>query len=490
MQRSYDNPSDTPDFHREIWDATCSKYKFVAIAAPRGHAKSTAVTHAYTIANVVFRTADFILIVADTETQATFFLADIKKELSENIDLMQTFGIRGIEASYGGKDSNTDVIVIFDDGHAARLIAKGAGQSLRGVKWKSKRPNLIVGDDLENDEMVMNKDRRNNFRRWISGTLIPCLSKDGLLRVVGTILHTDSQLNRWMPRRGDKSKPPTITDLCEKSHPHATWHALRYRAHDRAFTVALWPEYKPLEWLKEQRQAYIDQGLNDVWAQEMLNVPYDESSAPFLRKYFTGMEDFEHAQRFNYYISTDFATSEKQKTDYTVFIVAGVNEKGTVYILHVIQQRMSSPEILETLNELAKQYKPEMVFAEKGQILNTLKPLLVNKMLEEDGEFYIINELPSITDKRTRSATIRARMAVGAVRFDKSKDWYPGLEEEMLGFPRVEHDDQVDGMSLLGLALNKFVEAPTDQEQAEDDYDEEMQHSGILEQGRNLHTGY
>src|ERR1700676_3734924 len=147
LKKSFDNPSAIPDFHREVWGLCCSDYKFVAIAAPRGFAKSTAITHSYTIANIVFRLRSFILVVADTETQASFFIEDIKKELTTNDDLMKMFGIKKV-----GKDSATDFIIEFEDGHQARVIAKGSGQSLRGVKWDGKRPDLILCDDLENEE--------------------------------------------------------------------------------------------------------------------------------------------------------------------------------------------------------------------------------------------------------------------------------------------------------------------------------------------------
>lgn len=462
----------------------CSPAKFVAIAAPRGHAKSTAVTHAYTIANIVFRERSFILIVADTETQAGFFLGDIKKELTENEDLMKMFGIKGL-----AKDSLTDFIIEFDDGYQARIIAKGASQSMRGVKWDNKRPDLIVCDDLENEEMVMNKDRREAFRRWFSGTLIPCRSKNGIIRVVGTILHTDSQLNRIMPRLNKKDAPAYVDDLREIANTKQVWYSARYRAHSKDMKTALWPEFKPIEWLIDERREKLDQGLADLWAQEMLNVPLDEEHAPFKRTYFQGMEPAEREQKFNYYISTDFATTEKQRADYSVFTVSGINSEGRIYILHVIRDRMESPEILSTLFELCKVYDPLAVFVESGQIWNTLKPLVTNEMIKTDVWFEI-HEVPSITDKRSRTAAIRQRMKVGIVKFDKEKDWYPDLEEECLGFPRLSHDDQVDTLSMLGLALNKFIEAPTPQEEAEEAYEDEQRESGIYEQGRSQFTGY
>ncbi len=486
LKKSFDKPAEIPDFHREMWERCCSRYKFVAIAAPRGFAKSTAITHSYTIANLVFRLRSFVLIVADTETQASFFLEDIKKELTTNEDLMQMFGIKGLE-----KDSTTDFILTFTDGHQCRVIAKGSGQSLRGLKWDNKRPDLIVGDDLENSEMVLNKERRDFFRRWVSGTLIPCLSKDGIIRVVGTILHTDSQLNYWMPRKGNRSQPIYEDDLREFSHPHQIWHSARYRAHDKLMKVSLWPEYKNIQWLMQERQEKIDQGLSDVWAQEMLNVPFDESTAPFRRAMFTEMVEAEKQQNFHYYITTDFASTDKQKSDYSVFLIAGVNSEGIVYILDVIHGRIDSLEILETLFALCSKYKPERVFVETGQQWGTLRPMIMKQMLTSDIWFNI-EEMPSITDKRSRSMSIRARMKAKAVKFDKLADWYPDFEEECLRFTGggTTHDDQVDALSMLGLALLKFVEAPTPEEELEEAYEEEYSQSGWNQQGRSESAGY
>ena len=46
LVKNYDSATKTPEFHRELWSLCCHKDKFVAIAAPRGHGKSTAVTYA------------------------------------------------------------------------------------------------------------------------------------------------------------------------------------------------------------------------------------------------------------------------------------------------------------------------------------------------------------------------------------------------------------------------------------------------------------
>ncbi len=252
----------------------CSKHPFVAIAAPRGHAKSTAITHTYTLACICMRERNFVLIVSDTEAQSKLFLNDIKKELIDNEDLVNVFQIKGLV-----KDSETDFIIEFHDGHQARVVAKGSEQKLRGLKWLGKRPDLIICDDLENDEIVMNDDRRKKFRSWFLSALVPCRSANGVIRYVGTILHMDSQLERLMPN--PKRQRCTITDLSIKNTKQEYWYSAKYKAHNADFSHILWPTRWPQEKLERERAMYVSQGEGEKYSQEYLNVPLDESNAHF-----------------------------------------------------------------------------------------------------------------------------------------------------------------------------------------------------------------
>ena len=157
----FDNPRPTPEFHLTLWDIMCSKDRKVAVAAPRGHAKSTAVTHAYVLANICFRIKKHIMIVSDTEGQAVNFLNSIKAEFLDNEQLISLFEIKKL-----AKDTATEIIIEFQDGHQVRVIVKGSEQRVRGIIWLNTRPDLIIGDDLENDEIVMNEERRYKQCRW------------------------------------------------------------------------------------------------------------------------------------------------------------------------------------------------------------------------------------------------------------------------------------------------------------------------------------
>ena len=126
LSQRYDNPQSTPDFHKEVWEMCCSQARCVAIAAPRGHSKSTCITHAYVLAEVLFRGSQFVVIGSETESQSVDFLNDIKAELLENADLRELFGVKRFL-----KDSQTDIIVMMSDKHQFRIVAKGSEQKLR-----------------------------------------------------------------------------------------------------------------------------------------------------------------------------------------------------------------------------------------------------------------------------------------------------------------------------------------------------------------------
>ena len=97
LQRNFDGAVETPECHLEWWDLCCSKDRYVAIAAPRRHAKTTAITTTYTLANLLFRERSYVIIVSDTVTQAVQFLGDIKRELSVNDQLRSLFKIKEFE---------------------------------------------------------------------------------------------------------------------------------------------------------------------------------------------------------------------------------------------------------------------------------------------------------------------------------------------------------------------------------------------------------
>lgn len=494
LSKNMDDYKETPDCHREWWELCCSDHPFVAITAPRGHAKSTAITHCYTLAAVLFKQRKFVIVVSDTYEQAVLFVQDMKKELVNNEDLIKLFGIAKLE-----KDAENDLIVKLADGSRFRIIAKGAEQKMRGLKWDGMRPDLIICDDLENDEIVLNQERREKFRKWFDNALLPARSDKGIVRIVGTILHLDSLLERLMPKDWDRrqvEKGEVIVEPLKSygvpSKRKTSWVAYRYRAHSPDFEHILWPSKWPKDRLILERQRYIDAGNPEGYSQEYLNYPIDDTIAFFRKEDFLPYKEDEVESRkasLKNYVAVDLAISEKARADWSVFVVGSLDEQGTLYIRDVIRGRMDAKEIVDTFFSLYKRYDPEMFTIEGSMIEKSIGPFLYEQMSKRNLYFTVNTENPT-KDKETRARSIQARMRAGTVRFNRNADWYSELEQEMRQFPKSRHDDQVDAIAWLGLTLDKMVEAPTAQEIAESEYDEAYQQSGLFDDGRDFITGY
>ena len=461
LKGNFDNPQPTPDFHKKLWELCCLDAPLVAAAAPRGHAKSTSVTHAFTLALVLFRERSFGMIISDTEMQAEMFLQDIANELKENMRLREMFAI-----SHFVKDTNTDIIVAFTDGQLFRILAKGSGQKVRGTKWNNKRPDFVVCDDLENEDIVLNKDTREKFRNWFFGSVIPMVSDNGIIRFVGTILHMDSLLERILNDN--------------------TWISERFRAHNEDFSDILWPEKFSKEKLLQIRKRYVNQGFPEGYAQEYLNHPIDESTAYFKREQLEPIVDYE--EPLNYYAAIDFAISQSERADFTVIVVAGVSPSGMVKIVDCRRGRWDSLDIIEEMLAIQVQYSPEIFTAEKGSIEKAIGPFL-NAEMHKKGVYINLNPVNPDKDKMKRARSISARMKAHGVQFDVDASWYPDMESELLRFPKDAHDDIVDALSWIGLTLDKLHEADTFYETEEAEWEEEFGDE-LYSLGRNQYTGY
>ena len=444
----------------------------------------------YGLSTLLFRERKFMLLVSDTESQASLFLGTFKQELQDNNELIDLFRIKRNEAGHVKflKDSETDIIVECEDGHRFRIIAKGAEQKLRGLIWNGSRPDIIMCDDMENDELVMNKERRDKMRRWFKGALLPCRADGGVVRIVGTILHNDSLLERLMPN--DSDKLTTRVGLKTFTTRKGMWKAVKYRAHNEDFSELLWESKKSAEEFKMLYEEAVKDGTTDIYSQEYLNIPLDESVTFFKRVDFLPIREEDKKLVLRTYLTADLAISESEKADFSVFVVAGIDENKIIHVIDVIRERMDGKEIVDMLLHLQKIYDFEAVGIEDMQVSKAIGPFLREEMIKNNNYLSLLPLKHGGKDKITRARSIQARMRAHGVRFAKDDDWYPIFENECLTFPRGKHDDQVDAFAYLGMMLDKIIEAPTKEEIDDDAYRDELRESESGDAGQSSITGY
>ena len=493
----YDEPKPIPALHDEMWEYCCSDHPRVAIAAPRGHAKSTAVTFAYVLAELMFRSAHHVLVLSSNETISAEFVNDIKVELQENELLDEMFGPFTFL-----RESTTEIVVQFADKAKFRVICKGAGQRMRGLKWERKRPDLVVADDMEDDDLVLNEERRVKFRKWFYGAVRPITKKGGRIRVVGTICHMDSLLERWMPK--GKSKHTVHTPLKDymMKVPKGGWKAVKYRAHEEEKLSdddckVLWEEQYDVFALRDIRADYASQGMLDTYGQEYLNNPIDQSTAYFKRDDFIPMDDIDRKLRKNIYVGVDLAISEKKRNAYSVFVVGGQDEQGITHIIDVRRGRWDAMDIVEEFFDIFKVHGPtkanptQKIFFrfEKENIARTIKSVIDMECIKR-SLFPPYDMEAATKDKQSRNRAFQARMRAHQIRFDTEAHWYPDYYEELAHFPKWPSLDQADASGWLGILIDHMHNAPTDMDIENEYYENLINDSSDFEQGRSIYTGY
>ncbi len=492
----YDDPKPIPDHHREMWALCVDPHPQVAIAAPRGSAKSTAITFAYILASVLFKEHQHVLIISANEELASGFLNDIKIELQENELITELFGFKRFI-----KERETEIIVELEGNYRFRIIVKGAEQRMRGLKWERKRPSLVVPDDLEDEELVASEPRREKFRRWFYGAVKPILRDGGKIRMVGTIMHMDSLLNRFMPptksgftvetplkryTEGSKEKLKDLSPNYDGDTPHRAWLSVLFRAHDVDFENLLWPEMYSVDRLRTIRQDFAEQGMLDIYSQEYLNNPIDPAKAYFRKSDFIPMEQGDHEIRKTYYAAADLAITQTKRSAYSAMPVGGMDCDRKLYITDMRRGRFDSLEIADEVFSIHARWDIAVFRMESENIQKSIGPFLYDRM-NRTGIYLNVDAKPPTKDKESRAQTLRAMMRAGQVKFDKEAEWYPDLEEELIHFPKWTTCDQVDALAWLALLVHEMIEAPTAQEYDEEVWD--LEHQNYYE-GINTVTGY
>lgn len=475
----YDSPKLTPPHHVEMWELCCCDHPQIAIAAPRGSAKSTAITFAYVLAAVLFREHQHVLIISANEELASGFLNDIKVELLENEVLQEVFGFKKFV-----KEREAEIIVQMKDGYKFRIIVKGAEQRMRGMKWERKRPSLVVPDDLEDEELVASEQRREKFRRWFYGAVKPILRDGGQIRMVGTIMHMDSLLMRFMP---PKKSPHTVNKpLKMYSTEKRAWKSILYRAHTPDFKELLWPDMYPEDRLRAIRQDFAEQGMLDVYGQEYLNDPIDMTTAYFRKEDFLPMKPDDFETHKTYYAAGDLAITQNKRSAYTAMPVGGMDAKRTLFIVDMRRDRWDSLQIADEIFSIHKRWDVDTFRLESENIQKSIGPFLYERMANS-GTYINIDAKNPTKDKESRAQTLRAMMRAGKVKFDKEASWYPDLEEELLHFPKWPAVDQVDALAWLALLVSEMSEGLTPEEQYDEEWQDEHQEVSF---GASAITGY
>ncbi len=413
----------TPEFHREIYTLYEGEEKRIALGAPRGHAKSTITDLIYLSWAIVHTKAQFVLLISDTHSQAVLFLDTLKAELESNEKL---------KAFYGDLTSN-DWSESEITTNGIKIKALGAGMKVRGLKYRQYRPDLVIVDDLENDELVESKARREKLERWFNGALVPSMAKDGRIIVIGTILHYDALLAKLLD-------PNQYTEYYKKT----------YRAiNDEG---ALWESHLTLAQLNAIKDEYIQKGQGFLFYAEYQNDPVSSEYQKFkYEKIQFYNDDSLKEKNLNTYLLIDRAYSTENTADFTGIIVLSVDQENNWYVRIAERLKGEEKDLIDKIFYYVSHYGIKQAGIEQKAFLHTLKPTLDDEMRKRN-QFFTIDELKDGgRAKELRIEGLLPRYESGSIYFlPEQKD----LIDELIRFPKAAFDDLSDALS-YGLNMAK-----------------------------------
>ena len=339
-------------------------------------------------------------------------------------------------------DKDSQSIESWQTTQGGGYVAAGVGGGITG-----KGANVLVIDDpVKNREDAESDNNRAATWDWYTSTAYTRLSPGGGILVILTRWHDDDLAGRLLKQAEDGADQ---------------WEVIRYPAiaeideNFRKQGESLHPERYNVDALEQIRKAIGPRDWSALYQQNPVSDEGDYFSRDMIRYY--EYDEIDTAE-LNYYCAWDLAIGQRDRNDYSVGIVVGVDEYDNLYVVDVVRGKYDGFELVEQILDLYETWRPGIVGIERGHIEMALGPFLQKRTRERGlSEAYFKDLKVGRRDKEARARAIQGRMQQGMVYFPKDAVWTGTMVAELLRFPNGAHDDQVDALAWIGLMMTEFA---------------------------------
>lgn len=434
-----------PDYQKDLLTLIPTSER-LAFGAPRGSGKSTLVNIGVCAYYSLYNISPFSLIVSDTLTQAKLQLDSFKEELTSNPFIQWLFG------DVQGRNWGSEMCIIKTKYGESLVTARGAGQKIRGLKFKNHRPHLVIIDDLENDEAVESFERRDKLEHWFRYNLLRGLSKDwNKVIYVGTILHENSLLNRI---------------LKQEEEIFFGWTTRVYKA-IREDGTSFWETRFPLTYLMDVRDnpQHPDYAGSIVFAQEFQSEPRSEKDQIIKRSWIQTyslqskfqsqkeLDEWLHTCRIISGVDPAVSTDELKKSSFFCASALAIDKEGHIWHLETMRGKFTIDKQIENLLTFYKKWNVDIMGVESVAYQQVLAFLLRQKGAEL-GIYPQIKELHTDKDKVRRVVATSSKWEGGFIHLNTDCSETAHLIEEAVTFP-AEPNDAIDSVTLGLEAIKK-----------------------------------
>lgn len=398
----------------------------------RGHAKSTQLGVFIPLWLKIQPQKQFhtLVYVSKSEDSAKQLLADLQQQLAYNELFIHDFGE---QVKVGAWAEGT-----FETNDGCFFRAIGRGQSPRGLKNNGNRPDYIIIDDLDDDEMCRNPRRVEETTQWVLSALFGTMEAGrGRFIMVGNRIAQNSVLGNIIERPGVYHTRVNILNNAGKPS---------------------WAEnYKPEE-IAEMRAMMGERNFQ----QEYMNNPITEG-AIFLKKHIIYGKILPLKQYVSLLTYTDPSFKNSATADYKATMFVGLTKDGHYHLIKAFADQTSITNminwhyhVMDTVNGTA----PVRYYMEA----NFMQDLVMDEFQKMGNE--LGKHIPIIGDKRQKSdkfARIEAMQPLferGLIIFNEEEKDTQGMKvlvEQLLMFQKGSkvHDDAPDALESAIWMLSK-----------------------------------
>ncbi len=427
-----DKPLDPAKFHTWLGKMLLNKTDNIAIEGFRESAKTTYVVYGYLLYALTFprKERSYIVLIKASDDLAKSKMREIR-----DIYLQNKLMSHNVQKIY---QQGECLDFLTKEGVRMRIEAYGKGVNIRGLVWNSRRPDIVVMDDVQTLDDVNSQMMSERDWGWFLSDVY-MMSKSSRIFMIGNNLGERCIIERLGKNAKDFGfkffRIPAIKD-----------------------GKSMWPAKFTMRELEAERRAYEKAGKIDVWMRERMCVAVSEQTQVFSRKYFRYYTTLPKAL-YNYYTAVDLAVSTKQTADYSVVLTIAVNSENQRFIVDITYGRMKNDEVIEAIFKHVVKYKPVHVCVEGVAFQKVMEQILHKEMLRRNV-FFTLKMISSKGKKEDRIKSLQPLYAAGAVWHRLKADWLDELETELTMFTemgaRSEHDDLIDALEMA----NREATAP------------------------------
>lgn len=359
--------------------------------------------------------------------------------------------------------TDNELELVNVNGVETMIVGRGMSTNFRGLRSKSgDRPTLVIADDILSNEVATSDAIRNTIdTNWYNSVLPALDPTQHKIIYIGT--------------------PISDKDLLSQLKNSGAYRVERYPLAPKfpcseSDFKSIWPDRFTYEYAADMYSQYNAAGKLQGFAQEYMlemtdlaTLLVDEDDV----MWFDPASIIKNKSYYNFYISTDFATSTKKSADFSTIGVWALSSNNDWLLVDGQCRQQTMQDNIEDLFRYVKKWKPLSVGIEssgqQGGFLSIIDEMKMDRNIWFQFAKKVGSKEPGIRPTKDKVQ----RFVTGVLpRFKQNKIWFPRPEvvkltnyrlfelvEEMVselskftmsgGVKTLKHDDAIDLLNQL-----------------------------------------